>query len=143
LETGVEWPADRERVDRVLNHALALLGTPYRLGGDEPRTGLDCSGLVRYVFGQSGVALPRTVALQFDVGRHVDRDALRAGDLIFFDTTDPGPSHVAIAIDAVSFVHAPGSGSVVRVDRVTAPYWRSRVRGVKRVSLSRSSLMAP
>jgi cell wall-associated NlpC family hydrolase len=63
----------------------------------------------------------------------VQRRDIRAGDLIFFDTVRPGPSHVGIAIDADTFVHAPGSGGVVRVDRIEARYWRDRLRGIRRV----------
>src|SRR5262245_26310148 len=53
---------------RVITDALALQGTPYRLGGDEPAVGLDCSGLVRYVFMVEHVELPRTVAEQYRIG---------------------------------------------------------------------------
>jgi cell wall-associated NlpC family hydrolase len=117
----------------VVEEALLLRGTPYRLGGESPVTGLDCSGLVRHVFGLAGIDVPRTVAEQFDIGAPVQRRDIRAGDLIFFDTVRPGPSHVGIAIDADTFVHAPGSGGVVRVDRIEARYWRDRLRGIRRV----------
>jgi cell wall-associated NlpC family hydrolase len=118
----------------LIDDALALRGTPYRLGGERPETGLDCSGLVRFVFAEAGVQLPRTVREQFAAGHRVDTRALRAGDLIFFDIADPGPSHVGIAIGPDAFVHAPGSGGVVRVDRLSAPYWQRRFRGIRRVS---------
>jgi cell wall-associated NlpC family hydrolase len=119
----------------VVDRALALRGIPYRLGGERPETGLDCSGLVRYVFAGAGLELARTVREQFMAGRRVDTRSIRAGDLIFFDITDPGPSHVGIAIDAETFVHAPGSGGVVRVDRLAAPYWQRHIRGVRRVAV--------
>ena len=121
----------------VVENALALRGTPYRLGGDRPETGFDCSGLVRHVFRAARIQMPRTVAEQFGVGAKVDARDLEPGDLIFFDTTEPGPSHVGIAIDRQSFVHAPGSGGVVRVDRLASAYWRDRVRGIRRVSAVR------
>jgi cell wall-associated NlpC family hydrolase len=117
----------------VVIQALALQGTPYRLGGEEPRTGLDCSGLVRYVFRAEGIQVPRTVAEQFTAGTPVETADLKPGDLIFFDTSGPGPSHVGIAIDADSFVHAPGSGGVVRIDRLGTRYWQERLRGIKRI----------
>jgi hypothetical protein len=120
----------------LVHQALALRGTPYRLGGEEPRTGLDCSGLVRYVFRAEGIVVPRTVVEQFAIGMPVKGPDLQPGDLIFFDTTEPGPSHVGIAVDAETFVHAPGSGGVVRVERLASRYWKDRLRGIKRVGLS-------
>ena len=118
----------------VIRRALDLRGTPYRFGGERPETGLDCSGLVRHVFGTIGIDLPRTVVEQYETGARIGRRDLRPGDLVFFDTARPGPSHVGIAIDATSFVHAPGSGGVVRVDQLSAPYWESRIRGIRRVA---------
>jgi len=117
----------------VLETALALRGVPYQFGGVEPENGFDCSGFVRYVFLQHAVNLPRTVTEQYLVGRDVDVAGIVPGDLIFFTTVTPGASHVGIALDAGTFVHAPGSGSVVRVERLDAPYWRSRLVGVKRL----------
>src|SRR5262249_48286090 len=101
----------------VVREAVALAGTPYRLGGDNPSTGFDCSGLVRYVYAATNVSLPRTVAEQFHFGVSVPERDVRPGDLLFFTTSTPGPSHVGIAIDQTRFVHAPGTGSTVRVER--------------------------
>ncbi len=117
----------------VLETALALRGTPYTFGGTSPDSGFDCRGFVRYVFLQHAVDLPRTVMQQFLIGADVGDDPIAAGDLIFFSTVAPGASHVGIALDAGSFVHAPGSGSVVRIERLSAPYWRSRMIGVRRL----------
>jgi cell wall-associated NlpC family hydrolase len=117
----------------VLETALALRGTPYQFGGMDPDSGFDCSGFVRYVFLQHALHLPRTVTEQFLIGRDIGIDGIAAGDLIFFTTVTPGASHVGIALDSGAFVHAPGSGSVVRVERLDAPYWRSRLVGAKRL----------
>ena len=117
----------------VLETALALRGTRYQFGGVEPTTGFDCSGFVRYVFLQHAVDLPRTVTEQFHVGQDVAGEGVSPGDLIFFTTVTPGASHVGIALDATTFVHAPGSGSVVRIERLDAPYWRTRLVGIKRL----------
>ena len=112
--------------------ALSFQGVPYRNGGADP-SGFDCSGLVAYVFGQYGVFLPRTAAEQFDAGREVDSRALEPGDLVFFTTVAPGPSHVGIVISGREFVHAPNSTGVVRVDQLAAPYWASRFLGARRI----------
>lgn len=112
--------------------ALALRGIPYRLGGADP-SGFDCSGLVWYVFGQHGLALPRTVEEQFRVGGAIDPSQLEAGDLVFFSTVTAGASHVGIVIGGDSFIHAPSSNGVVRVERLGATYWAQRFLGARRI----------
>jgi cell wall-associated NlpC family hydrolase len=113
--------------------ALSLRGAPYRLGGIDP-AGFDCSGFVRYVYQQHGVAMPREVREQFRVGRTVDRDRLEPGDLVFFSTVAPGASHVGIVIGGDQFVHAPSERGVVRVENLSSQYWSARYIGAKRVS---------
>ena len=113
---------------------MSLRGAPYRDGGVDPSTGFDCSGFVKYVYGQYGVALPRQVHDQFNVGKKVDRDQLQPGDLVFFSTVAPGASHVGIMIGGDQFIHAPSERGVVRVDSLTLQYWATRFIGAKRVS---------
>ena len=114
----------------VLATAMGLMGVPYRLGGSDP-AGFDCSGFVQYVLRQHAVAMPRTVIEQFAVGAAAP--VVEPGDLVFFQTLGSRASHVGIAIDAQSFVHAPNSRGVVRVDRLDAPYWAGRFLGARRV----------
>ena len=113
--------------------ALSLRGAPYRDGGIDP-SGFDCSGFVRYVYEQHGVAVPRQVRDQFKIGKNVDREDLEPGDLVFFSTIAPGASHVGIVIGGDQFVHAPSERGVVRVESLSAQYWASRYIGAKRVS---------
>lgn len=113
--------------------ALSLRGAPYRNGGVSP-DGFDCSGFVRYVYQQHGVAMPREVREQFKVGKQIDRDRLEAGDLVFFSTVAPGASHVGIVIGGDQFVHAPSEKGVVRVESLSQQYWASRFIGAKRVN---------
>jgi cell wall-associated NlpC family hydrolase len=117
---------------RIAATALDLRGIPYRNGGTTP-DGFDCSGLVRYVLAQYGRPLPRLARDQYDTGKRVSRDEVRAGDLVFFSTNGPGPSHVGIALDGEEFVHAPNSRGVVRVERLSTEYWRRRYLGARRV----------
>jgi hypothetical protein len=112
--------------------ALALRGTPYRDGGADPK-GFDCSGFTQYVFAQFGVALPRAVRDQFRTGRSLNPEDLAAGDLVFFSTTEPGASHVAIAIGGDEFIHAPSTTGVVRVEHLSSTYWAPRYVGARRV----------
>ena len=117
--------------------ALSLRGAPYRNGGSNPE-GFDCSGFTQYVFAHHGVAIPRDTEAQFEVGDAITDEAIEAGDLLFFSTTDSGPSHVAIAISLDEFVHAPSSRGVVRVERRSLPYWSERFLGARRVQAARN-----
>jgi cell wall-associated NlpC family hydrolase len=130
---GVVPPApDGTPGSLALAAALDLRGVPYRNGGSDPN-GFDCSGLVQWVFARNGRALPREAKEQFLVGREIDRDDVQPGDLLFFDTGTHSVSHVGIALDAESFVHAPRANGVVRVERYTSNYWSRRYLGARRV----------
>ncbi len=110
----------------VLFRSISLVGTPYQWGGNTPRSGFDCSGLVDYVFRSvAGIKLPRTTAEMSRMqGTHLSRHELAPGDLVFFDTLGAYVSHVAIYVGKSRFVHAPNSGGKVRLDTLNNPYWR-------------------
>ena len=119
---------------------MGFRGVPYRLGGAAP-DGFDCSGLVQYVFAQYGIAVPRVVEQQFEIGDKVKPSEIKPGDLIFFNTKrrGRGASHVGIAIAPDSFVHAPNSTGVVRVETLGSSYWGARYVGARRISASSTS----
>ena len=123
----------------VVSLALSLRGTPYRNGGSD-LAGFDCSGFVQWVFAHNGLALPREVKDQYRIGRDIDTDDVKAGDLVFFETVSPGASHVGIALGGGEFVHAPSSRGVVRVERYTSGYWADRWVGARRVSVESSAV---
>jgi cell wall-associated NlpC family hydrolase len=127
-------PAAPAGSDAIVDTALGYRGVPYVLGGDNPKAGFDCSGLVQYVFAAHAIDVPRTVAEQYRVGVPVKLADLLPGDLVFFSTIGPGPTHVGIAISRDEFVHAPNSKGVVRVEPVDSPYWHDRFVGARRVS---------
>jgi hypothetical protein len=116
----------------LVHAALELRGTPYAPGGSGPDS-FDCSGFVQYVFAEFGIGLPRTVTSQFDATVEVPFEQLAPGDLIFFRTEGNGPSHVAIAVGDGTFIHAPSSRGVVRVESLASSYWRERFDSVRRV----------
>ena len=128
--SGSSLPADGYS---IAGTALGLRGAPYRNGGSDPR-GFDCSGLIEYVYSQHGIAVPRTVEELHNAGRDVPTQDIQAGDLVFFDTTGRGPSHVGMSIGGDEFVHAPSGAGVVRVERLGAAYWAQRFIGVKRLT---------
>lgn len=116
----------------ALATALDLRGVRYKSGGSDP-DGFDCSGLVQYVFARQGIALPRDVRRQFQVGYEIATADVRPGDLLFFNTEAEGASHVGIVLDGESFVHAPNSRGVVRVERLSTGYWSQRLLGARRI----------
>jgi cell wall-associated NlpC family hydrolase len=119
----------------VLMRALGLVGTPYRYGGNTPDGGFDCSGLVQFVFlDTAGIRLPRsTRELVRMPARAVGRDALRPGDLVFFNPGGGSASHIGIYVGEGRFVHAPASGGTVRLDRLETDYWRRNYAGARRI----------
>lgn len=123
-----------DAANAVLFRAIALVGTPYRYGGNTPQTGFDCSGLVGYVFlDAAGVALPRTSSEMGDLrARRLDRDNLQAGDLVFFED-GRRISHVGIYVGERRFVHAPNRGGTVRLDRLDDAWWTDHFAYGKRV----------
>lgn len=126
-------PTGSGLIDALLATATMLTGSPYRNGGSDP-AGFDCSGFVQWVFSRHSRALPREVRDQWKIGKKVDRDEVRAGDLVFFETVSRGASHVGIALGGDRFVHAPSSKGVVRVERFSSSYWSPRWVGARRVS---------
>jgi hypothetical protein len=133
LRPALPRPALVPLMPDVMRTAHDLRGVSYRIGGEYPGDGFDCSGFIHYVFTRHHIDVPRTVAEQFEVGSKVSLKNVQQGDLVFFSTIAPGATHVGLAVDQQTFIHAPGAGGVVRVERLDTPYWHDRVVGVRRV----------
>ncbi len=118
----------------VAIYSLGLIGVGYKFGGNTPDTGLDCSGLVRYVFQEvTGVTLPRTAKEMSTLGAKVGMGDLKPGDLVFFNTRRFAFSHVGIYLGDNRFVHAPSRGSEVKVTELSQSYWRKHFNGARRL----------
>jgi len=119
---------------QLVGRAMAQLGVAYHYGGASPAQGFDCSGLVFYVYGQQGIAVPRTAAQQFAAARPVREGDLRPGDLVFFRLAGPGGevSHVGIYTGQDRFVHAPQSGRRVGEASLSEEFYRARLAGYGR-----------
>ncbi|MGA0855032.1 MAG: C40 family peptidase [Burkholderiaceae bacterium] len=116
-------------------HAFSLVGTPYRWGGNTPKGGFDCSGLVVYVMRRSlGTTLPRTVEQMSNAGYEIAWEDRLPGDLVFFNTTGGDFSHVGIYIGQNRFVHAPRAGGTVRLETLVSSYWGPRITAFRRVA---------
>ena len=130
-----EMPPDRYgnhmMTRNILKTAYSMLGVPYMFGGTSPG-GFDCSGFVCYVFGKAGISLPRMADTQYDAVTHIPRGNLRTGDLVFFETYCPGPSHVGIYVGDGKFIHASCSKGI-SVAEVFTGYWGARYLGAGRV----------
>lgn len=113
---------------------LELVGINYRRGGTDPDSGLDCSGFVQLVFKDAiGMLLPRTAKEQSQVGNVIDKDELKPGDLVFFNTMRRAFSHVGIYLGDNHFLHAPRTGAEIRVEDMSRGYWTKRYNGARRV----------
>lgn len=118
---------------KIADSALQLLGSRYVWGGNHEKTGLDCSGFVRRAYQQSvGVSLPRAARDMAHELPRVEKTSLRAGDLVFFQTTGQAFSHVGVYMGGGYFAHAPRKGAVSRLDSLSSEYWGARFRGARR-----------
>jgi cell wall-associated NlpC family hydrolase len=112
--------------------AMALVGTPYRYGGNTPQSGFDCSGLIGYVYQRAaGIAPPRTVRSISAWGQAVPASQARSGDLVIFGSRGL-VTHAGIHIGQARFVHAPSTGGTVRLNSLREPYWAARLLTFRR-----------
>jgi cell wall-associated NlpC family hydrolase len=132
-------PAERAAPEQseMLFQVLSSIGVDYKYGGTSYSTGFDCSGLVAHVFREGyGVILPRNTYGQSQAGRPVAAGDLRPGDLVFYNTLNRPYSHVGIYLGDGRFIHAPRTGSAVRIENLKNGYWSKRWNGARRISVS-------
>jgi cell wall-associated NlpC family hydrolase len=123
-----------ERTSDLVVTAVGFLGVPYRRGGNTAETGFDCSGFVRAMYNQTvGHLLPRRAEEQAAATEKIDRNELKPGDLVFFNTMRRAFSHVGIYVGEGKFIHSPRTGAQVRVEDMNGSYWKRRFDGARRV----------
>ncbi|MBS0302506.1 C40 family peptidase [Ottowia sp.] len=123
-----------DRASALVTSAMSAIGVPYRRGGESADTGFDCSGFVRATFEQAmGLVLPRRAEEQAAAASKISRADLQPGDLVFFNTLRRAYSHVGIYLGDGQFIHAPRTGSRVRVESMELSYWKKRFNGARRV----------
>ncbi len=105
----------RETVARA---AGDMLDRSYQYGS------LDCSGLAQKAYSKAGISIPRTSAAQYTKSVKVEKSALQKGDLVFFNTSGGGVSHVGVYMGGGIFIHAPKTGDSVRKDELENVYWK-------------------
>ena len=116
---------------KLITTAKKYIGVPYKWGGTTTK-GFDCSGYVQYVFNKHDIELPRTSREQYTVGYKVSKSNLQPGDLVFFNTSGKGVSHVGIYIGDGQFIHSGTTNGVVIADLFGA-YWSNLYLGARRV----------
>ena len=118
--------------NEVVLYALGLIDTGYRFGGKNPEAGLDCSGMVSYIYGRAaGLKVQGSAADIARNGRPIQRNDLRPGDLVFFNTLNRSYSHVGIYIGETRFIHAPSTNGKVRIDKLSDSYYAQRFEAAR------------
>jgi len=128
----VEFAGVRSTGNEVALYALSLLETGYRFGGKNPEAGLDCSGMVSFVYRQAtGLKLTGSAADMARLGRPIEATELKPGDLVFFNTRGRPYSHVGIYIGDDRFVHAPSTSGTVRTDSLKSGWFAARFEAAR------------
>ena len=126
-------PTNTASGNAVVNGALRYLGSRYVYGGSTP-AGFDCSGFTSYVYRNfAGKSIPRSSSAQASVGTPVSINNLQAGDLVFYNTSGRGISHVAIYDGNGGLIHATNPRTGVIRESMNSRYWSSRYVTARRV----------
>ena len=125
---------ERDDAKSVIDRALEMIGVRYRRGGNSPQTGFDCSGLVNHVFREArGMILPHSSRAISKTGASIEKDELKAGDLVLFHNLRHAVSHIGIYLGDNQFVHSPRPGQAVSIADMRDRYWASRYYGARRI----------
>lgn len=128
----------RDTASDLVLSAMNFLGVRYTRGGNSVENGFDCSGFTRHIFEMSvGLVLPRRADEQAKDNSllTIRQSELKPGDLVFFNTMKRTFSHVGIYVGEGKFIHAPRTGSAVRVEDMRDSYWSKRFTGARRADL--------
>jgi hypothetical protein len=112
----------------IISKAQTYIGVRYRYGQSSEK-GFDCSGFVRYIYGNFGFDLPHSSYIQYRMSRRIDKTQAQPGDLVFFVTRGNGASHVGIYLGNNQFIHSPGAGRTVSIDSLGAAYYKTHLYG--------------
>ncbi|HEV8338611.1 MAG TPA: LysM peptidoglycan-binding domain-containing protein [bacterium] len=122
---GTQWAGS------LIGLSRRFIGTRYRWGATGPGA-FDCSGFLQYVHARMGVSLPRTTNAMFAAGRRVPPGELKPGDMVFFTTYRPGPSHAGIYLGNDQFIHSSSAYGSVTITPMSKQYYKNRYLGARR-----------
>lgn len=120
--------------EEIVDYGLQFIGTPYVWGGSDLDSGVDCSGFTQEVYKAFDVEISRVSYMQANDGKTIDKQSLRTGDLVFFDTVgsnNGGVSHVGIYMENSKFLHSDGTHGVMVSDLNSPYYTRNYVKGIR------------
>lgn len=121
-----------EKGNEVALYAMGMLDIGYRFGGKNPEAGFDCSGMVSYIYEHAiGLRVRGSAADIARAGRPIEREGMRPGDLVFFNTMNRSFSHVGIYLGQGRFIHAPSTNGRVRIDRLADNYYAQRFESAR------------
>ena len=132
-ENKVATVATNSKAQSIVDYAQKYIGTPYLWGGTNVNVGVDCSGLVYSSYKAYGITLNRTSQTMFNQGVAVKKSDLQTGDLVFFNTSGAGISHVGMYVGNNNFIEAANSG--VKLTSLSSPYAAKTYVGAKRIIL--------
>lgn len=124
-----------KRRAQITRQALSCRGSRYVWGGDGRGGVFDCSGFTRFLYAKRGIKLPHSAKAQYNSGTPVNRDELKEGDLVFFNTRGP-LTHVGMCIGDGQFIHAANRRRGVVVDSLDEPYYVRKYAGARRYTKS-------
>ncbi len=116
-----------EKRKELVKFAKKYLGYKYVHGSASPKTGFDCSGFTKYVYGHFGYKLSRSASSQGKEGKHVDKDKLKLGDLLIFT------GHVGIYIGDNKFIHASNPSDGVKITSLSNSYYVRNYKDARRI----------
>jgi cell wall-associated NlpC family hydrolase len=119
---------------RLVEAGFKMIGVRYRRSGGSEKTGFDCSGLVKSLFSQFNIDLPRSSREQYNQGEVIDRDKLQVGDLVFFSSGGTRPTHVGIYVGDDKFLHAAIKAKQVIVSDLNKFWYTMRYLGARRIA---------
>jgi cell wall-associated NlpC family hydrolase len=108
----------------ALRQAMTKIGDWYQWAAAGPNT-FDCSGLVVWAYAQIGISLPHFTGDIWQLGVHIPRDELQAGDLVFFF---PGEEHMGIYVGNGLMLDAPATGQQVQIQPMLWDVYDGAVR---------------
>lgn len=125
-------PTSAEQGNEIVMFAMNLMGSGYKFGGSNPESGLDCSGMVSYIYQQVlGLQLPHNAAQIARAGKEISPAELSPGDLVFFNTRGRPFSHVGIYIGDDRFIHAPGQDGKIMISSLKTGYFEKKFEAAR------------